>query len=342
MNSNNIYSVFGNDKNNEIPQNKLNNFNVNYTSSKPKIIRDSTSNELIAKFFHKRENASPKNSTNLKSRNKKLEFKKLSKSINKNDIILSNQLFNLSYQDKPELSKNDDSINNLKQKGTIQEYKQKIKESSNSFYEKLMPVTKKERNEGIKDLNKNELNSLDKTNKKAKSMRKFKSERINNKNSQKRINELEEENKKLKEENNKLEKELEDKDEIIKMQQLKIKDHENTIKETKINNNKELEKLLDEIKKIKSIIPFDILPGEKIMSIIFKSDDQNILYSVVCKNTDQFTRIKYIIYDKYPEYKESENHFLFNGEKINENKTLEDNKIKDGSLITIYSNYDLK
>ena len=135
-----------------------------------------------------------------------------------------------------------------------------------------------------------------------------------------------------------MKKEIEDKDEMIKVKELKIKEHENTI----FNKNKELEKLLDEIKKIKSIIPFEILPGEKIMSIIFKSDDQNIFNSVLCKSTDQFTRIKNIIYDKYPEYKESENHFLFNGEKINENKTLEDNKIKDGSLITIYSNYDLK
>ena len=340
MNSNNIYEVFGNSKNNEVPeielkpQNKLNHFDINNSNSKPKIIRDSTSNELISKFFHKRENASPKNSTKLNARNKKLEFKKLSKSINKNDHI--SFIFNSSYQDKPELSKNDNSV---KQKGKIQEYKQKIK--LNSFYEKLVPATIKERDERTPDLNKNELNSLDKTKKKAKSMRKFKSEIINNKDSKKIINELEEKNKKLKEENNKLKKELEDKDEIIKMQELKIKEYEITIKETKINYNKKIEKLLDEIKKIKSIIPFDILPGDKIISIIFKSDDQNILYSVVCKSTDQFTRIKDIIYDKYPEYKESENDFLFKGEKINENKTLEDNKIKDGSIITIYSN-DLK
>ena len=137
-----------------------------------------------------------------------------------------------------------------------------------------------------------------------------------------------------------MKKELEDKDKIIKKQNIKIKELENTIKETKINNNKDIEKLLDEIKKIKSIIPFDILPGEKIMSIIFKSDDQNILYSVVCKSTDKMIRLKNIIYDKYPEYKECENDFLFKGKKINENETLEENRIKDGSIITIYNNYN--
>ena len=46
------------------------------------------------------------------------------------------------------------------------------------------------------------------------------------------------------------------------------------------------------------------------------------------------------MYDKYPRYKERENIFLFNGEKIKENETLEENRIKDGGIITIYSNYD--
>ena len=151
---------------------------------------------------------------------------------------------------------------------------------------------------------------------------------------------LEMKNKELNEEINKLKKELEDKDKIIKMHELKIKEYENTIKETKINKNKEIEKLLDEIKKIKSTIPFDILPGEKIMSIIFKSDDENILYSILCKKSDKFIGLKNIIYDKYPQYKEYENSFLFNKRKINENETLEENKIKDGSIITIYNNYN--
>ena len=119
-----------------------------------------------------------------------------------------------------------------------------------------------------------------------------------------------------------------------------MKGYKNTFENTIFNKNKELEKLLDEIKKIKSNIPFEILPGEKIMSIIFKSDDQNILYSVLCKNTDKFERLENIIYDKYPEYKKYEKYFLFKGEKINEIKTLEENKINDGSILTICCNYD--
>ena len=64
-----------------------------------------------------------------------------------------------------------------------------------------------------------------------------------------------------------------------------------TIIKYNIKQNKDL---LDEIEKIKSIIPSDILPGEKIISIIIKSDDENILYSVLYKSVDKFTRLKKI------------------------------------------------
>ena len=73
---------------------------------------------------------------------------------------------------------------------------------------------------------------------------------------------------------------------------------------------------------------------------INKTYQLHFQYSVLCKSKDKFIRLKNIIYDKYPEYKEYENYFLFNEKKINENETLEENKIKDGSIITIYSNYD--
>ena len=133
-----------------------------------------------------------------------------------------------------------------------------------------------------------------------------------------------------------MKKQLQDKDKIIKKQAIAIKRQKNFLN----NNIKQNKDLLDEKENIKSIIPFDILPGEKILSIIFKSDDENILYSVLCKNSDKFIKLKNIIYDKYPEYKKHENYFIFNEKKINDNETLEENNIKNGSIIIIYSNYE--
>ena len=78
------------------------------------------------------------------------------------------------------------------------------------------------------------------------------------------------------------------------------------------------------------------MKGEKIISIIFISIDQKILYSIICKNTDKFTRLENILYDKYPEYKDTENYFIFNGKKINRFNTIDENNISNNSIITLY------
>ena len=76
------------------------------------------------------------------------------------------------------------------------------------------------------------------------------------------------------------------------------------------------------------------------MTIIIISNDKKIHYSFLCKNTDKFTRIEKLIYEKYPEYKKTENYFFVNGNKINKNETLEENKIKNSDIITIIDNGD--
>ena len=45
-----------------------------------------------------------------------------------------------------------------------------------------------------------------------------------------------------------------------------------------------------------------------------------------------------MIYAKYPRYAEEENYFIVNGNKINRNKTLEQNKIKNNDVITLMLN----
>ena len=90
-----------------------------------------------------------------------------------------------------------------------------------------------------------------------------------------------------------------------------------------------------EINEIKSRFPFELSQGEKLMSLIFISADQKIHHSFICKNTDKFTKIEYLLYDIYPEYMESDNYFIVNGNKINKYKTLEENKIKNSDIITL-------
>ena len=75
--------------------------------------------------------------------------------------------------------------------------------------------------------------------------------------------------------------------------------------------------------------------NEYSISIKFISTEQKINCQMLCKNTDIFAIIEQNLYQKYPEYKETENFFLLHGTKINKNKTLEENKIKNNDVIIL-------
>ena len=97
-------------------------------------------------------------------------------------------------------------------------------------------------------------------------------------------------------------------------------------------NNRILE-LEKELNKFKS---YCLSLGEKLISVKFISTDQNINnFTVIAKNTDRFTKIEDILYEKYPNYRESDNYFMHNGNKIKRNRTLEENIIKNNDIITL-------
>ena len=95
----------------------------------------------------------------------------------------------------------------------------------------------------------------------------------------------------------------------------------------------------EEIKELKSKIPFELSGDEKLMSIIFISSKQDIMQSIICKNTDKFNKLINILYDKHPNYKNSENYFICIGKKVNEYETLENNGIEDNGVIVINKVY---
>ena len=45
-----------------------------------------------------------------------------------------------------------------------------------------------------------------------------------------------------------------------------------------------------------------------------------------------------MLYDKYPQYEDTETFFVVNGNRINRNKTLVQNKIKNNDIITLIIN----
>ena len=91
---------------------------------------------------------------------------------------------------------------------------------------------------------------------------------------------------------------------------------------------------------LKSSLPFDINEGEKLMCLIIQSTDSSVHFPIICKNTHRFNELENLIYEKWPEYKESDNYFLCNGAIINRFKTLTENRIEDGQIIIMVINED--
>jgi len=149
-----------------------------------------------------------------------------------------------------------------------------------------------------------------------------------NKNLELRINELNDEIDLLKETNDKL-KNLQETAGQFPKDSSEIK---NSFYESIFEKDKEIKELKSKL----SRYPLLLNDGEKIMSLIFTSADQVIHHSVICKNTEVFSNVENRLYDEgFSEYKEYENFFTFNGLKINKNKTLEENNIKNSDVIIL-------
>ena len=148
----------------------------------------------------------------------------------------------------------------------------------------------------------------------------------------KRIIELEESLKEkninnLKIENNELLKKIKEINEKLKSQNLKNSELTEHINEK--------DKIIKEYELKISNFPFEISSGEKIISIIFISFDESIVFPIVCKNTDIFSFVKNKFYEEYSEYKNIKNYFILNGKRIDEDRSLDENKIKNNDIITI-------
>ena len=92
---------------------------------------------------------------------------------------------------------------------------------------------------------------------------------------------------------------------------------------------------IDDLKEKLSRYPFELKKDEKMISVIFTSDDQKIHFSVICKNTEKFIRLEEKLYNDYPEYSETNNYFVVNGNRIQKFKTLEENNIRNSDIIIL-------
>ena len=92
---------------------------------------------------------------------------------------------------------------------------------------------------------------------------------------------------------------------------------------------------IKELKESLSRFPFQLSEGEKLMSVIFSSMNQEIHCSIICKNTDYFSTIVNSLYNKYPKYRNDNYYFMCNGNKILEYKKIKNLHIEDGDVIML-------
>ena len=144
---------------------------------------------------------------------------------------------------------------------------------------------------------------------------------------------------KLREENNFLRNELQKANQMInnlkndQNQQGLYTNNQIKLKEDEINKLKiELEKL--KIKEKDKLINFD-----DIIIISFTSEDKKIdKYPIKCLKTDTFAEVEEQLYQKYDNFRDTNNIFILNEVPILRFKTLSENNIKDGDILKLIRN----
>ena len=98
----------------------------------------------------------------------------------------------------------------------------------------------------------------------------------------------------------------------------------------------QLEKKNEEIKDLKSKFQnYELLEKEKLITISFITQSENIIWSVICKKSNPFKKLENLFYKDYPEYKEKHLYFKLNRRTINKEENLEKNNIENNDVINI-------
>ena len=71
------------------------------------------------------------------------------------------------------------------------------------------------------------------------------------------------------------------------------------------------------------------------LQLIFISDNQDMMFPMICKQSDLISRLEEKLYKEYPKYKDINTNLTVNGEVIKRFKTIEENKIHKGNVIIV-------
>ena len=88
-----------------------------------------------------------------------------------------------------------------------------------------------------------------------------------------------------------------------------------------------------EISELNLYIPLPI--KEKLMTLTIISNDEKIHFTTTCHKKDYLSKIKDLLYEQYPEYKNDNNIFYLKNKIVDENNNLEKIGVKDNDIILL-------
>ena len=79
--------------------------------------------------------------------------------------------------------------------------------------------------------------------------------------------------------------------------------------------------------------------NEKLISVLFVTQGTHDIfnYSMACRPTDLFANLEERLYKDFPKYKNVKKIFMVSANRISESKTLEENKIKNNDIISLFT-----
>ena len=84
-----------------------------------------------------------------------------------------------------------------------------------------------------------------------------------------------------------------------------------------------------------NIIELKKIEKKDVLIVKFISTDQQINCTLVFNKNEKFNKLENLLYKQYPQFNDPKTYFIVNGIKVEKDKTLEENKIKNNDTIMV-------
>ena len=119
---------------------------------------------------------------------------------------------------------------------------------------------------------------------------------------------------------------------FMKIKDSEIKDLKKNVKEL-IKQNEDLKKQNEEL-----IRKINQKNSDREITVFFNSNDQKVNCHIKCRENELFSEVEKKLYEKYNEYRETNNSFRIGDRQILKDKTIRENNIKDKDKIKFVKN----